>query len=77
MAGNSRLRNAWQDVNVHVQMARVRSRDAERLFTDSVEEHGHVLEALENNDAAAAKAAMDAHLRRAQRMLLAEMAREE
>ena len=77
LAGNSCLRSAWQDVNVHVQMAQVRIHDAERLFTDSVEEHGRVLDALEENDADAAKAAMDAHLRRAQKMLLAEMAREE
>jgi len=72
-SGSTRLNDAWRDVNVHVQMARVRSRDAERLFNTSVEEHGRILEALQAGDGDAAKAAMDEHLRRAQRMLLEEM----
>ena len=76
LAKNGRLKEAWQDVNVHVRMARVRSRDAERLFTESVAEHGRILEAVQAGDAVAAKVAMEAHLKRAQAMLMAEMARE-
>ena len=75
-AGSARLKDAWQDVNVHVQMARARSRDAVRLFTTSVEEHERILEAFLASDGDAAKAAMDAHLRRAQGMLLEEMSRQ-
>jgi DNA-binding GntR family transcriptional regulator len=76
LAGNSRLTEAWEGVSVHVHMARVRNRDAERVFTVSLREHEEILKAIEAHDPAAARAAMDAHLGRAKANLLEDMARD-
>lgn len=74
LARSSRLKEAWQQVNVHVQMARVRNRDAERVFTQALQEHARLLDALDAHDREGARQAMDAHLRRAMNTLLADMA---
>ena len=74
LAGNQRLCQIHDQVNVHAQMARIRYRRSERELDIAQEEHERIMAALEARDAERARAEMDAHLRRAQRSLLADMA---
>jgi DNA-binding GntR family transcriptional regulator len=76
LTGNSRLVEAWEGVSVHVQMARVRNRDAERVFSISLREHEEILKAIEAHDPAAAREAMESHLGRAKANLLDDMTRD-
>jgi DNA-binding GntR family transcriptional regulator len=72
-SGNQRLCQAHERENLHAQMARIRYRRSERELDVAQEEHERIIAALEAKDAEAAKAEMDAHLRRAKRSLLADM----
>ncbi len=69
-AGNRKLREIYASLNVHMQGARVRHRDANRRIGLACEEHEAVLRALEARDVAAAQAAMDVHLASGRRALL-------
>jgi DNA-binding GntR family transcriptional regulator len=73
LAGNRRLRQAHQRENLHAQMARIRYRRSERELNIAQEEHERIMAALEAGDVRTAQAEMDAHLRRAQQSLLADM----
>ena len=46
LAGNKPLRKLWEQVNIHVQMARVRYRSAERELDLAQEEHEELLKEL-------------------------------
>jgi len=69
-AGNRRLKQLWEQVNTHVQMARVRYRSAERELNQAQKEHEDILKALEARDVPALQKAMSAHIERAKQSLL-------
>lgn len=74
-AGNRRLKAAWEQVNVHGQMARVHYQSEEALLKLSQQEHEDILHALEARDVVAAQRALDYHIKRAKDALLAEIAK--
>jgi DNA-binding GntR family transcriptional regulator len=73
-SGNRKLKDAWSQVNVFVQMARVRYEDEEAEFTLTQREHEDILRALERHDAAQAKAALNWHIQRAKQKMLNDLA---
>jgi GntR family transcriptional regulator, rspAB operon transcriptional repressor len=77
LSGNTRLLKTLDQENTHAQMARVRYRRSERELNIAQEEHERIMTALEARDMEAAGKAMDAHLQRAKRSILDDMARAE
>jgi DNA-binding GntR family transcriptional regulator len=73
LANNQRLSRAYERENVHTQLARVHYRRIMRDLDVTQHEHEDILAALERRDAAAARAAMDAHLVRAKEAILADI----
>jgi GntR family transcriptional regulator, rspAB operon transcriptional repressor len=73
LANNQRLARAYERENVHTQLARVHYRRIMRDLEVTQHEHEAILVALERHDAAAARAAMDAHLVRAKVAILADI----
>ncbi len=69
-AGNKRLAMAWDQVNVHVQMARVNYEGALAEFQRSQREHHEIVQALEARDIDAARQALDKHIKLAKATLL-------
>jgi DNA-binding GntR family transcriptional regulator len=76
LACNRRLSRAHDRENVHAQMARIRYRRSERELDTAQHEHERILAALEARKAESAKAELDAHLKRANQSILADMKRE-
>lgn len=77
LAGNRPLKEAWNRVNVHVHMARVRFGSAEEQLGDAQEEHEAILRAFEAKDAEALKEAMAHHIERAKRSLLRDVEKQD
>jgi GntR family transcriptional regulator, rspAB operon transcriptional repressor len=73
LANNRRLSRAYERENVHTQLARVHYRRIMRDLDVTQREHKDILVALERRDAAAARAAMNAHLVRAKAAILDDM----
>ncbi len=69
-AGNRTLREIYEGLNVHMQVARARHHESTQHISLACEEHEAILRAFEARDAAAASAAMDAHLATARRAVL-------
>ncbi len=76
-SGNRRLRETWEQVNLHGYMGRVRYGTAETLIDSTQEEHEEILRAFEAGDASAAEQAMSNHIDRVKRSLLQDLARRE
>lgn len=76
-SGNRRLRETWEQVNLHGYMARVRYGTAGRLIDSTQEEHEEILRAFAAGDASAAEQAMSNHIDRVKRSLLQDLARRE
>jgi DNA-binding GntR family transcriptional regulator len=72
-AGNSKLAELWELVNVHVQVARVRHRREDRDLAFSLREHDGLLEAFANRDPLVAKRWMDRHIKRSMVALLNDL----
>jgi DNA-binding GntR family transcriptional regulator len=72
--GNLKLRDAWSQVNVFVQMARLHYEDETDEFALTQREHEDILRALERHDAAQAKAALNWHIQRAKQKMLNDLA---
>ncbi len=77
IAGNKHLLQAFERENVHAQMARIRYQHPEDELDNAQNEHDSILAALKSHDAIAAQREMDAHLRRAYRSLMADIALQE
>jgi len=73
VAGNEQLEKLWEQVNVHVQMARVHYRSVKREFEQAQQEHEGILGALEVRDAVAVQRLMERHIERARQSLRSEM----
>jgi DNA-binding GntR family transcriptional regulator len=72
-AANKRLEEIWEQVNVHVQMARARYPRAERELNLAQEEHEQILKAFEAKDIAALQRTMGHHIERAKQSLLRDL----
>lgn len=72
-SGNRRLRETWEQVNLHGYMARVRYGIAGTLIDSTQEEHEEILRAFEAGDASAAEQAMSNHIDRVKRSLIREI----
>lgn len=73
LANNRRLSRAYERENTHAQLARVHYRQPMRDLDVTQQEHEAIMAALGRRDAAAARAAMEAHLIRAKAAILADM----
>jgi len=73
LAGNEPLKRTWEEVNMHVQMARVRYRSAERELDLAQEEHEELLRAFEARNVAVLQQVMSHHLERAKQSLLRDL----
>jgi len=76
-SGNRRLRETWEQVNLHGYMARMCYGTAGTLIDSTQEEHEQILRAFETGDASAAEQAMSNHIDRVKRSLLQDLARRE
>jgi DNA-binding GntR family transcriptional regulator len=75
LAGNRKLLEVYDGLNVHIQIARVhaRRRDWRIRRQQEREEHGAMLAALEARDPQRLAAAVDAHIRRAKHSLIQDL----
>jgi DNA-binding GntR family transcriptional regulator len=73
IAGNKRLIDIWEQINLHVHMARIRYGSAENELDVAQQEHESILEALEDRDAATLEQAMFRHLERAKQSVLKDL----
>jgi len=75
LAGNRKLLEVYESLNVHIQIARIHARwqNWQQRRRQEREEHHAMLEALEARDAARLAAAVDAHIRRAKRSLVEDL----
>lgn len=73
IAGNERLKQCWDQVNTHVQMARIRYGRAEGELAQAQQEHEQFLQACEAGDVSAMQQAISNHIDRAKRSLLQEV----
>ena len=74
-AGNKRLKEVWEQINMHVQMSRARYRRAERELNLAQEEHEELLKAFESRDVGTLQQTMSHHIERAKRSLLQDLSR--
>jgi len=72
-AGNKRLKELWEQVNTHVQMARARYRSAERELDQAQREHEEIMKAFEARNIDALREAMSYHIERAKQSLLRDL----
>jgi DNA-binding GntR family transcriptional regulator len=72
-AENKQLKKLWEQVNVHVQAARIRHRRSHRELDLSMEEHRRILEAFESRDLAGLRRWLGKHMERSKRALLADI----
>ena len=70
--GKRHLKELWEQVNVHVQIARVRHRSTEKTLDVSMEEHERILSSLEARDGSALGSALDQHIDRGMETLRAD-----
>jgi DNA-binding GntR family transcriptional regulator len=73
-SGNLKLRDAWSQVNVFVQMARLHYEDETEEFAVTQKEHEDIMRALERRDPAQARAALNWHIQRSKQGMLASLA---
>ncbi|MCL6552099.1 MAG: GntR family transcriptional regulator [Firmicutes bacterium] len=75
LAGNRKLLEVYDSLNVHIQIARVhaRGRDWRERRQQEREEHHAMLAALEARDPQRLAAAVDAHIRRAKHSLIQDL----
>lgn len=69
-AGNSKLVEVYENLNVHIQVARVYYMSTHKRAQQVCDEHEAILRAYESRDVTAAKAAMTTHLETARRATL-------
>ncbi|MCX6081337.1 MAG: GntR family transcriptional regulator [Chloroflexi bacterium] len=74
LSGNQRLREAHERENLHAQMSRIRYRAYERELSIAQEEHERIIAALLARNLVMVAEQIDAHLKRAKRSLLSDMA---
>jgi len=72
-AGNKSLQQTWEQINMHVQMARVRYRRAEKELDLAQEEHEELLRVFEARDMATLQEVMSHHIERAKQSLLRDL----
>jgi len=73
-SGNQKLRELYETLNVHIQMARVYYLDADKRIDQVCQEHERILAAYEARDLAAAKEAVATHLATAKEATLQRLA---
>jgi DNA-binding GntR family transcriptional regulator len=78
LAGNKKLIELYEGLNVHIQIARVHARagDWQRRRAQEQAEHRAIIEALEAKDAPRLVAAVNAHIRRAKESLAQDLQKE-
>jgi len=72
-AGNKQLQQTWEQINMHVQMARVRYRRAEEELDLAQAEHEELLRAFEARDVGTLQGVMSHHIERAKQSLLRDL----
>jgi DNA-binding GntR family transcriptional regulator len=72
-AGNKQLKRLWEQVNVHVQVARIRYRRSYREFDLSMKEHEEILKALEDRSAVRVQHWLGSHIERSKQELLSHL----
>jgi DNA-binding GntR family transcriptional regulator len=75
LAGNRTLLEMYEELNAHIQIARVHARwqNWQQRRQQERDEHHAILRALEARDATGLAAAVNAHIRRSQRSLVADL----
>lgn len=74
-AGNRKLMEVYENLNVHIQVARVYYMSTHKRAQQVCDEHEAILRAYEARDVAAAKAAMTTHLETARRATLERLSK--
>jgi DNA-binding GntR family transcriptional regulator len=77
IAGNRRLKEIWEQVNVHVEMARTRYGKLERERNLTQKEHEEILQAFETRDLPTLQQTISHHIDRAKRSVLEDLRRRE
>jgi DNA-binding GntR family transcriptional regulator len=72
-AGNKHLREVWEQVNVHVQMARIRYRRTDRELDISMAQHEEILQTFSERDPTLLRELMGRHIERAKQALLRDL----
>jgi DNA-binding GntR family transcriptional regulator len=72
-AGNKQLKRLWEQVNVHVQVARIRYRRPYKDLDLSMKEHEGILKALEEHDPVRMQRWLGSHIERSKQALLSDL----
>lgn len=72
-AGNSLLVQLWEQVNLHMQMARIRYRRTDRDLDTTIAQHEAIAQAMPERDPAVLRKLMHAHIERAKSALLRDL----
>jgi DNA-binding GntR family transcriptional regulator len=72
-AGNTQLMQLWEQVNVHVQMARIRYRRTDRDMDVSMAQHEAIARAMPERDPTVLRKLMSYHIERAKNALLRDL----
>jgi DNA-binding GntR family transcriptional regulator len=72
-SGNGRLREAWEQINVHVQMARIRYRRADRELDVSIAQHECIVGLFPSGDRSQLQRLMGQHIEDAKHALLRDL----
>ena len=73
IAGNQRLKEIWEQVNVHVEMARARYGELESGRNLTQREHEEILQAFETRDLTTLQQTISHHIDRAKRSVLQDL----
>jgi DNA-binding GntR family transcriptional regulator len=73
IAGNQRLEEIWEQVNVHVEMARTRYGKLERERKLTQREHEKILQAFETRDLPTLQQTISYHISRAKQSVLQDL----
>jgi len=77
IAGNRRLKETWEKINVHVEMARTRYGELERERYRTQEEHEEILRAFESRDLPRLQQVICHHIDRTKRSVLQDLKQRE
>jgi len=72
-SGNDRLREAWEQINVHVQMARIRYRRADRELDASIAQHERIVGLFPDRNRGQLQRLMGRHIEEAKHALLRDL----
>jgi DNA-binding GntR family transcriptional regulator len=72
-AANSVLFKLWDQVHIHVQIARIRYRRGDRSLNLTIKEHGQIVQAFQKRDVDVARTVMGDHIHNAQIALLIDL----